>query len=190
MRRLLGFIFSVILLAGCASEYKLNKETKAVEMPLPPAPKPNPQAVEIEKNLQKQYAEVGVPVLRVGSVIQVRYPSDRFFEVGKAELIPGADNYLLALWGNVKAYSDLQFLVEGLTDNSGSAQKNLMLSTQRAEAVAQYFVQLGMPAGAVTAKGFGGTLPVTNNDTPENRALNRLIVVTIQRAKAEKSNKH
>lgn len=187
MRKFLWFVLSVALLAGCANEYEVNQQTQAVEMPLSPAPKPNPEAVEIEKNLQKQYAEVGVPVIRVGRVVQVRYPSDRFFEVGKAALIPGADNYLLALWQNVKAYPDLQFSVEGLTDNSGNAQKNLVLSGERAEAVAQYLIQLGMPATAIRAKGFGGALPVANNDTLENRALNRLVVVTITVPKAQKS---
>lgn len=186
MVKWLGLVFSIFLLVGCANEYEVNKETKAVEMPLPPAPKPNPQALEIEQHLQKQYAEVGVPVIRVGSVIQVRYPSDRFFEVGKAALIPGADNYLLALWESVKTYPGLRFSVEGLTDNSGNAQKNVILSAQRAETVAQYLIQLGMPASAVTTKGFGGTLPITDNDTPENRALNRLMVVTIEVPKPQK----
>ena len=119
-------------------------------------------------------------------VVQVRYPSDRLFEVGKAELIPGADNYLLALWNSVGTVRICAFLLRGLTDNSGNAEKNLMLSLQRADAVAQYFVVLGMAASMITTQGFGGTLPLAYNDTPEHRALNRLVVVTIRVPKAYK----
>ena len=186
MVRFLFIILLAALSAGCASEYKVNKTTQAVEMPLPLPAKPNPVAVEIQQALQKQYAEVGVQVMRVGRDIKVMYPSDRLFAVGKADLIPGSENYLSVLWQNVRSYEGLTFAVEGLTDNSGNAQANIALSGQRAETVAQYLIQQGMPAGSVTAKGFGGAFPMANNDTPENRVLNRLVVVTIKVPKPQK----
>src|SRR5262249_23254650 len=57
---------------------------------------------------------------------------------------------------------------------------NLVLSPRRAADVANFLISQGIPAASVSAKGFGDTQPVASNDTPEGRAKNRRIVITIQ----------
>ena len=57
---------------------------------------------------------------------------------------------------------------------------NLVLSTRRAAAVANFLVAQGINPDIVSAKGFGETHPKTTNDTPEGRAANRRIVITVQ----------
>jgi len=55
-----------------------------------------------------------------------------------------------------------------------------VLSTRRAAAVVTFLVSQGVPAANISAKGFGDTRPVASNDTPQGRAQNRRIEITIQ----------
>jgi chemotaxis protein MotB len=57
---------------------------------------------------------------------------------------------------------------------------NLVLSTRRAAAVATFLTEQGVNPNIISAKGFGDTHPVAPNDTPEDRAKNRRIVITVQ----------
>jgi outer membrane protein OmpA-like peptidoglycan-associated protein len=54
------------------------------------------------------------------------------------------------------------------------------LSTRRAATVATFLVSQGLNPNIVSAKGFGDTHPVASNDTPQGRAANRRIEITVQ----------
>ena len=79
----------------------------------------------------------------------------------------------------LKAYSDLKVSVEGYTDNTGSAEKNITLSKQRADAVQQRLVAAGIASDRITTQGFGAANPIADNGTPEGRAENRRIEVVL-----------
>ncbi len=87
------------------------------------------------------------------------------------ESLPELDN-LLAL---LRDHPSLRVTIEGHTDNVGDAAKNLELSQQRAQAVADYLTKNGIDSERLTAAGFGGTRPVASNETPEGRAKNRRV---------------
>jgi OOP family OmpA-OmpF porin len=65
--------------------------------------------------------------------------------------------------------------IEGHTDNGGEAKgfDNVKLSTERAQAVADWLTKNGVDAGRLVVKGFGSQHPLAANDTPEHMALNR-----------------
>ena len=65
--------------------------------------------------------------------------------------------------------------IEGHTDSQGSEASNLDLSQRRAEAVRLYLVNNGIAASRMTATGYGESIPVADNNTPEGRALNRRV---------------
>jgi outer membrane protein OmpA-like peptidoglycan-associated protein len=68
----------------------------------------------------------------------------------------------------------LKLRIEGHTDRSGNAAKNLKLSQDRAEAVRTYLIEQGGIAGTrLEAVGFGSTKPIATNGTKKGRALNR-----------------
>ncbi|HRE21190.1 MAG TPA: OmpA family protein [Rhabdaerophilum sp.] len=65
--------------------------------------------------------------------------------------------------------------IGGHTDNDGSPQSNAELSRRRAETVGVYLVRAGVMATRLEPVGFGETVPVAPNDSPENKAKNRRI---------------
>lgn len=65
--------------------------------------------------------------------------------------------------------------IGGHTDNDGSPQSNAELSRRRAETVGAYLVRAGVVANRLEPVGYGETVPVAPNDTPDNKAKNRRI---------------
>jgi len=67
----------------------------------------------------------------------------------------------------------LRIQINGHTDDVGDAQRNLILSESRAQAVANYLEKLGVAAERMQYKGYGEQQPRVPNDSADNRALNR-----------------
>ena len=65
--------------------------------------------------------------------------------------------------------------VDGYCDAIGSGEYNLKLSQRRAEAVANYLEEKGIPASRLIPRGFGKTNFVASNDTDEGRTQNRRV---------------
>ena len=100
---------------------------------------------------------------------------------GRAEL---ANNIVPKLRGLQNA----KVVVYGYTDNLpvGPALQgqgipdNLALSARRAATVVSFLVSQGVNPDIISAKGVGDTRPVAPNDTPQSRAQNRRIEITVQ----------
>lgn len=69
--------------------------------------------------------------------------------------------------------------LEGHTDSQGTADYNQRLSVRRANAVAEMFINAGMPRGNVRAVGMGMSKPVADNQTPEGRLENRRVTIIV-----------
>jgi OOP family OmpA-OmpF porin len=67
----------------------------------------------------------------------------------------------------------------GYTDNVGSVAANLKLSRERANAIKDYLVSKGAPAGNITAEGYGKAHPIATNKTEYGRQLNRRVEFSI-----------
>jgi OOP family OmpA-OmpF porin len=65
--------------------------------------------------------------------------------------------------------------VAGYTSSTGTRAHNMRLSQQRAEAVVKYLESKGVPAGMLTAKGYGPDFPIDTNATAAGRANNRRV---------------
>jgi outer membrane protein OmpA-like peptidoglycan-associated protein len=105
--------------------------------------------------------------------------SDVLFKTGSFELLPGARERLAKISGIVLAYPSLHLQVEGHTDSVGTEDYNQQLSEKRAGAVRDYLVQQGISADVIEARGFGKTVPVASNETPEGRHQNRRVEMVI-----------
>jgi len=65
--------------------------------------------------------------------------------------------------------------IAGHTDSVGSKEYNRLLSEHRAKAVYERLIQKGIDKDFMTYKGYGEEQPIVENDTEENRALNRRV---------------
>jgi len=114
--------------------------------------------------------------LTIGTTIRL---NNIFFDVGKATLRPESYPELERLAGIMTKNGKMQIELSGHTDNVGSDEANLKLSEDRAKAVVEYLVSLGIAADRIIAKGYGETKPQGTNDTEEGRQLNRRVEFTI-----------
>ena len=105
--------------------------------------------------------------------------SDVLFDTGKYSLKSGAREKLAKVAGILLAYPGLNIEVGGYTDNVGGDAMNQTLSENRASSVRDYLVQQGVATGAVSAKGFGNTLPVASNDNSAGRQQNRRVELLV-----------
>jgi OmpA-OmpF porin, OOP family len=103
------------------------------------------------------------------------------FATGKAELQPESRPVLREIASTMQKYPDLKILIEGHTDNVGSAASNLTLSDHRAAAVkAALVADFGIGADRITTRGLGDTQPSVPNATPAGRAQNRRVEIVKQ----------
>jgi len=105
--------------------------------------------------------------------------SDVLFDTGKYSLKPGAREKLAKVAGILLAYPSLNIEVGGYTDNVGSDDMNQTLSENRAGSVRDYLVKEGVLTNAVSARGFGNTLPVASNDNSSGRQQNRRVELLV-----------
>lgn len=97
------------------------------------------------------------------------------FDIDKATIKPESMGTLNMIVKIMQNNPDLKFEIDGHTDNSGSAQHNMVLSQQRADAVEAQLISMGIDASRLTTKGFGDTKPISSNDTQEGKANNRRV---------------
>jgi outer membrane protein OmpA-like peptidoglycan-associated protein len=97
------------------------------------------------------------------------------FDYDKATLRPEAAAILDKAADALQHWSSANIEVAGHTDNKGSDDYNMKLSEQRAEAVRNYLISKGVAAERLSAKGYGETKPVADNNTEEGRFKNRRV---------------
>lgn len=101
------------------------------------------------------------------------------FELNSAELTGDSRPLLARVAADLVKYPRLRIEVQGHTDTSGSDSYNRQLSQRRAEAVRDYLVSQGVPATQVDARGYGESMPIADDRTPEGRARNRRVVMSV-----------
>jgi outer membrane protein OmpA-like peptidoglycan-associated protein len=102
-----------------------------------------------------------------------------FFETNKFALLPESKAELNKLADLLKKNPSLKIEVGGHTDNAGNDADNIKLSENRAKAVKDYLVSMGIDGARLTAKGYGKSKPIADNSTEAGRALNRRTEFTV-----------
>jgi outer membrane protein OmpA-like peptidoglycan-associated protein len=97
------------------------------------------------------------------------------FEFDKADLRPEDRELLSRIAGIILTSHDYTISVNGHTDDVGSAAYNQTLSERRAQAVRDYLVKAGLPAGILSVEGHGKSLPLVKGTTDAARAKNRRV---------------
>lgn len=111
-------------------------------------------------------------------VVYIDISDKLLFKSGKYEITPQAKTVLGKVATVLKNQPDLEFMVEGHTDNvpysNGVLLDNWDLSVKRATEVVRILQkQYGLDPSKMAAAGRGEYNPVVENNSAENRALNR-----------------
>jgi outer membrane protein OmpA-like peptidoglycan-associated protein len=172
-------------LEAMRSEMATRKEapipTPAPEPPPVPAPaRPAPSGPSLRVSLERAAA------LSSGTSVEATSLGFRYvlggpltFESGSSRLASGAREDLRRLAVALLRFPETEIVVEGHTDSSGSAARNLALSEERALSVRNELVLLGVDPIRISSRGHGSTSPITDNATSEARSRNRRVEVHI-----------
>ena len=113
--------------------------------------------------------EVG-HVMRLDNVI---------FPVGRAKINEDSYSELNIVVDMMRENTDMVIQLEGHSDYQGDPRDNLKLSKERVESVRQYITSKGIAKNRVKTKAFGGTMPLSRDNTPEAHRLNRRVELRI-----------
>ncbi|ELY3086207.1 TPA: OmpA family protein [Klebsiella aerogenes] len=110
----------------------------------------------------------------------IRLNSMSLFDIGKWTLKPGSTRLLVNSLVNIKAKPGWLIVVAGHTDSVGHDAANRALSLKRAESVRNWMRDTGdVPESCFAVQGYGESRPVASNDTPQGRALNRRVEISL-----------
>lgn len=102
------------------------------------------------------------------------------FAADSAVLVEDSIAKLDTLTEFLRGMEGRKVLFEGHTTNVGDEDSQIALSKQRAQAVADHFVETkALKASMILVEGKGGTMPVGDNETEEGKARNRRVEITV-----------
>ncbi len=108
------------------------------------------------------------------SVDNIQFPPDSAF------LAPSERSKLDQIAEILLRYPERDIQISGHTALAGTAEGRLQLSQQRAAAVAEYLISLGVREPArIISRGFGASRPIADNGVESGRRLNRRVEITI-----------
>ena len=132
-------------------------------------------------------ARVTLAVAQTDRGVMVWLPDTVLFEFGKASLnMIEAAPYLDRVAQLLKDKSSADLLLEGHTDNVGSASFNQALSQRRADVVRDALLARGVPEARIKSLGVGLSKPLAPNDTETGRKLNRRVEIILLGEKLDK----
>lgn len=102
------------------------------------------------------------------------------FVTGSSKLTRQATQELDELVVILNKYPKLAINIDGHTDNTGKADKNMALSQTRAEEVKKYLVGKGIDGERLSANGYGQEKPLGDNKTATGRAQNRRVEFSVR----------
>jgi outer membrane protein OmpA-like peptidoglycan-associated protein len=139
-----------------------------------------PYLADLNAELRRQTAGIGLDVLQVGGSIVIRIPATFTFDPGSAAVKPTTDATLLEIARTVKTRNRTFVDVLAHTDTTGTAEGNLGLSNKRASAVATYLTGHGVTKARIASRGLGESAPLYSPEQNETqKAANRRIEIRL-----------
>jgi OOP family OmpA-OmpF porin len=105
------------------------------------------------------------------------------FDFNKFTLQPASDGILTQVSTLLGANPSLNVEIQGHTDNVGAEAYNQTLSEARARSVMTWLTQHGVAIARLSAKGYGKTQPVADNNSDEGRMRNRRVEIADPKCK-------
>jgi chemotaxis protein MotB len=164
-----GLMLAPMLLAGCVSEQKYDQLQAAYTQ------------------LQSKYTADEATIQLLEGKLKVTMTDRILFSSGGWRIDEAARRQLAKMAPTLQPLRNTRVIVEGYTDTTPVGPElrregitsNLDLSSKRADTVADELIRQGAPRNLVSADGRGEANPIASNDTPQGRARNRRIEVTL-----------
>jgi len=135
---------------------------------------------DLDSELRRQTAGIGLDILQVGGSIVIRIPATFTFDPGSAAVKATTDATLLEIARTVKTRNRTFVDVLAHTDTSGTPEGNRALSEKRAAAVATYLAGHGVARARIASRGLGESAPLYNPEADETqKAANRRIEIRL-----------
>ena len=172
-----------LLMAGCVSQQKYNEsQQKNAEL--------EQEYQQLNQQMSSEVADKNMRITRMQDAIKVSVNSELLFPSGGWEMQESAKTSIAKIAAILAPHQTAKINVNGYTDSTpiGPGLKkegittNLILSEKRANNVMQFMISQGVKQNLVSAHGFGENDPVASNATPEGRAQNRRVELTVAAA--------
>jgi outer membrane protein OmpA-like peptidoglycan-associated protein len=137
---------------------------------------------DVATAIKNELAELGIENAEVKIVDDgVMISLDNIqFAADSARLLPSENAKLIGISEILKHYSGRDILVGGHTALAGTEKEREKLSSERAAAVADFFIQNKVRTSQqVITRGYGAAKPIADNRTEEGRIKNRRVEITI-----------
>ena len=164
---------ALLVLAGCVSQHKYDTL--------------DAQYQQLNQTMSAEVASNQMHITRLRDAIKVSINDELLFPSGGWDMPVAAQQTLRKIVPILAPKQQAQLLVNGYTDNvpigpglqRQGITSNQELSQKRADTVMQFLIAQGVTPSLVAAQGFGEANPVASNDTPEGRAQNRRVELTL-----------
>jgi flagellar motor protein MotB len=176
------------LAAALNDSQKEQDQIAALQSQLADVQKEKDQAAQMSKSLENEMRtdleSKDVTISKLQGKLTVNILDRVLFDSGEAVLKPAGETVMRKIAALLAAHTNLQIQVIGHTDNvpihTARFPSNWELSTARALAAVHFLTEkAGVDPRRVGAVGYGEYRPVADNSTPEGRAQNRRIAITI-----------
>lgn len=124
----------------------------------------------IELTAGQKVAHAAGEVMRLNNLI---------FQMGKSRISPESYEELELVVKMMNDNARMVIQLEGHTDYLGDSKTNMKLSQERVDAVKKYLRSKGIASSRIKTKAFGGTMPLSRDETPEAHSLNRRVELRI-----------
>jgi chemotaxis protein MotB len=175
-RRVVLPLVSSILLSACVSQSTYEQLQAQYQ-----------QLQQQNTALSAQVAADKAQLCRLQGAIKYTVNSDLLFPSGGWQMSDRGKQIIGNMAAKLAPTQQNKILVSGYTDNApiGAALRregiasNQILSQKRAENVMEFIISQGVQPSLISAKGFGEADPVASNTTPQGRAQNRRVELSV-----------
>jgi OmpA-OmpF porin, OOP family len=143
-------------------QYNLGEESTDITI-LETKPFKNEMSLLPASEIKQQLDEKGKAILYIQ------------FDTDKATLQPDGEKAVAEIAKMLQQAPDLKLSINGYTDNTGTAEHNKQLSTDRATTVRNSLLAKGIDGANLQVAGFGADKPLADNSSEENKAKNRRV---------------
>lgn len=128
------------------------------------------------QQLENELRDLSAKETARGTVVTL---GNLMFNVDSAQINEGGMHNLRKVADVLLKHPQRTVMIEGFTDDRGSAEHNKELSMRRSEAIRTALIEMGVAAGRISTTGYGEDYPIADNATAVGRQLNRRVEIVI-----------